>query len=74
MERSECAAVITLHTFLILYYTCTVSLKDRDNVRCIGLLHSYFIDVIDGDYLFKHTNNLVFFLELIIVIFQCRIL
>jgi hypothetical protein len=61
MERTECASVITLHTSPILYYTCTISLKGRDNVRCTGLLHSYFIDVTDGDYLFKHTNNLVFF-------------
>jgi len=60
MERSEGASVITLHTFLILYYTYTISLKGRDNVRCIGLLHSYFIDVTDGDYLVKRTNNLVF--------------
>jgi len=32
-----------------------------------------FIDVTDGDYLVKCTNNLVF-LELITVIFKCRIL
>jgi hypothetical protein len=50
MERPEFASVIILHAFLILYYTCTISLKGRDNVRCIGLPHSYFTDV---DYLVK---------------------
>jgi len=38
MERTECASVITLHTSPILYYTCTISLKGRDNVRCTTLI------------------------------------